>query len=264
MGSLMPAFTACRTMCRNKQFQDEDKLKHLAEMLWYADQAYEGESERTLSKRLEKRGACPSNSYPGRADLACDAHLGSALMLDLTGKPTCRRPDAHQSHMHQHCSIPSLHHCGIVTLRAVIWAKEQLSGPAGIRVLCSCAERRAKPAGCCVAGDDTDSWCLLAGFGLVHVKLTSTWAEHCPAYFLAISLEKKEVIISVRGTAQVEDVITDLTALPRVRSLDDTCQVLESTCNLPHVNKRYCSSKACHHRIDDFALCDKDARLLRT
>ncbi|CAK0787789.1 hypothetical protein CVIRNUC_011011 [Coccomyxa viridis] len=92
----------------DKQFQDEDKLKHLAEMLWYADQAYEGESERTLSKRLEKRG-----------------------------------------------------------------------------------------------------------FGLVHVKLTSTWAEHCPAYFLAISLEKKEVIISVRGTAQVEDVITDLTALPR-------------------------------------------------
>ena len=64
------------------------------------------------------------------------------------------------------------------------------------------------------------SCCLHAGFGLVHVKLTSTWAEHCPAYFLAISLEKKEVIISVRGTAQVEDVITDLTALPRVRTLD--------------------------------------------
>ena len=52
----MLAFTACWTMCRDKQFQDEDKLKHLAEMLWYADQAYEGESERTLSKRLEKRG----------------------------------------------------------------------------------------------------------------------------------------------------------------------------------------------------------------
>ena len=56
-------------MCRNKQFQDEGKLKHLAEMLWYADQAYEGESERTLSKRLEKRGACTPNSHPGRAQV---------------------------------------------------------------------------------------------------------------------------------------------------------------------------------------------------
>lgn len=54
-----------------------------------------------------------------------------------------------------------------------------------------------------------------AGFGLVHVKLTSTWAEHCPAYYLAVNLEKKQVVISIRGTAQVEDVITDLTALPR-------------------------------------------------
>jgi len=56
------------------------------------------------------------------------------------------------------------------------------------------------------------------GFGLVNFKLTSTWAEHCPAYFLAISLEKKQVIIAVRGTAQVDDVITDLTALPKVSS----------------------------------------------
>jgi hypothetical protein len=47
------------------------------------------------------------------------------------------------------------------------------------------------------------------------VKLTSTWAEHCPAYYLAVNLEKKQVVISIRGTAQVEDVITDLTALPR-------------------------------------------------
>ena len=50
----------------------------------------------------------------------------------------------------------------------------------------------------------------------MNYKLTSTWAEHCPAYYLAINLEKKQVIISIRGTAQVEDVITDLTALPTV------------------------------------------------
>ncbi len=64
------------------------------------------------------------------------------------------------------------------------------------------------------------------GFGLVNFKLTSTWAEHCPAYFLAISLEEKQVIIAVRGTAQVDDVITDLTALPKVSSfLINTSQV---------------------------------------
>ena len=32
-----------------------------------------------------------------------------------------------------------------------------------------------------------------------------------------LSLQKKELLITVRGTAQVEDVITDLTALPTVR-----------------------------------------------
>ena len=59
-------------------------------------------------------------------------------------------------------------------------------------------------------------WCIHAGFGLVNYKLTSTWAEHCPAYYLAISLEEKQVMIAIRGTAQIEDVITDLTALPTV------------------------------------------------
>ena len=98
----------------------------------------------------------------------------------------------------------------------------------------------------------------------MHVKLTSTWAEHCPAYFLAISLEKKEVIISVRGTAQVEDVITDLTALPRVKPLDEACKVRESTCNLPHINKGRCSSRARHHRSDHPAMLDKGACLQRT
>lgn len=46
-----------RVACRGEQYSDEGELEHLAQMLWYADQAYEGESERTLSKRLEKRGA---------------------------------------------------------------------------------------------------------------------------------------------------------------------------------------------------------------
>ena len=36
---------------------DEARLEHLGEMLWYADMAYEGESERTLHDRLVKKGA---------------------------------------------------------------------------------------------------------------------------------------------------------------------------------------------------------------
>ena len=32
-------------------------------------------------------------------------------------------------------------------------------------------------------------------------------------------MQKKEFLITVRGTAEVEDVITDLTALPTVREL---------------------------------------------
>ena len=42
--------------CRHELYMDERELKHLAEMLWYADQAYEGESEKTLSQRLSKKG----------------------------------------------------------------------------------------------------------------------------------------------------------------------------------------------------------------
>ena len=42
--------------CRHDRFEDEGELKHLSEMLWFADQAYEGESEKTLSQRLGKKG----------------------------------------------------------------------------------------------------------------------------------------------------------------------------------------------------------------
>lgn len=42
--------------CRHKQYNDDAELGLLADMLWYADMAYEGESERTLSQRLAKRG----------------------------------------------------------------------------------------------------------------------------------------------------------------------------------------------------------------
>ncbi len=60
--------------------------------------------------------------------------------------------------------------------------------------------------------------CACSGYALSHVKLTSTWAEHCPAYYMALNLDEKELLIAIRGTAQIEDVVTDLTALPKVGS----------------------------------------------
>ena len=58
-----------------------------------------------------------------------------------------------------------------------------------------------------------------AGYELVHAKLEATWAEHCPAYYLAINTEERRLLISVRGTAEVEDVVTDLIASPEVRAM---------------------------------------------
>ena len=100
-------------MCRDKQFQDEDELEHLAEMLWYADQAYEGESERTLSKRLEKKGArqTPFAMHARLEKLACRTRLGSAChtWLDSSLAGTLRRPT------HRHCFISTLHRHSIVS-----------------------------------------------------------------------------------------------------------------------------------------------------
>ena len=48
------------------------------------------------------------------------------------------------------------------------------------------------------------------------MKLTSTWADHQPAFFMATQAEAREVVVAIRGTAQLEDVVTDLTALPEV------------------------------------------------
>lgn len=44
---------------RGNESVDEAKLQLLGNMLWFADQAYEGESERTLHARLMKKGQHP-------------------------------------------------------------------------------------------------------------------------------------------------------------------------------------------------------------
>jgi len=58
-----------------------------------------------------------------------------------------------------------------------------------------------------------------AGFALNYVKLAATWADHQPAFFMATHARRREVVVAVRGTAQLEDVVTDLTALPEVPTL---------------------------------------------
>ena len=54
-------------ICSGKESVNEKELETLGEMLWYADMAYEGESERTLHERLMKKGA-PALSSPPFAD----------------------------------------------------------------------------------------------------------------------------------------------------------------------------------------------------
>ena len=46
--------------------------------------------------------------------------------------------------------------------------------------------------------------------------MTATWGEHEPAYYIATHSEKREVVVAIRGTWAVEDVVTDITALPVV------------------------------------------------
>lgn len=48
--------------------------------------------------------------------------------------------------------------------------------------------------------------------------MNATWGEHEPAYYVATHTENKEVVVAIRGTWAVEDVITDITALPVVSS----------------------------------------------
>lgn len=54
------------------------------------------------------------------------------------------------------------------------------------------------------------------GYHLNFAKMTATWGEHEPAYYVATHTDKKEVVVAIRGTWAVEDVVTDITALPVV------------------------------------------------
>ena len=47
-------------------------------------------------------------------------------------------------------------------------------------------------------------------------KMQATWGKHEPAYFVATNDERKELLCVIRGTAQMEDLVTDLVAHPVV------------------------------------------------
>ena len=70
--------------------------------------------------------------------------------------------------------------------------------------------------------DSTLVFYCTAGFHLNFAKMAATWGEHQPAYYLATHNDKKEVVVAIRGTWAVEDVVTDINALPVV-SPKPTC-----------------------------------------
>ena len=50
--------------------------------------------------------------------------------------------------------------------------------------------------------------------------MEASWGEeHCPAYFVATNTEAKELLVCIRGTSEMEDLLVDITAFPVVRRL---------------------------------------------
>jgi hypothetical protein len=67
---------------------DKERLNHLAEMLWFADQAYEGESEKVLHARLVKRGMCITLRIQLSSQNHVTAHQ-AAMVPSQIGKYKC-------------------------------------------------------------------------------------------------------------------------------------------------------------------------------
>uniref|UniRef100_A0A0G4HBU8 sn-1-specific diacylglycerol lipase n=1 Tax=Chromera velia CCMP2878 TaxID=1169474 RepID=A0A0G4HBU8_9ALVE len=54
----------------------------------------------------------------------------------------------------------------------------------------------------------------LRGFEELVWEPSSSWGEHRPAHFLAVNRSEKKAVFSVRGTRDIEDVLTDLAVVP--------------------------------------------------
>ena len=64
--------------------------------------------------------------------------------------------------------------------------------------------------------------CCVQGYSLTHARMEATWGEeHCPAYFVATHTEDKELLVCIKGTSQMEDLLADVTAFPVVRTVVD-------------------------------------------
>ena len=46
---------------------------------------------------------------------------------------------------------------------------------------------------------------LSAGYNLNFAKMNATWGEHQPAYYVATHAERKELLVAVRGTWEVNN-----------------------------------------------------------
>ncbi|KAK9820663.1 hypothetical protein WJX74_001715 [Apatococcus lobatus] len=63
------------------------------------------------------------------------------------------------------------------------------------------------------------------GWELALAKMQATWGKHEPSYFVATHQERKELLCVIRGTAQMEDLVTDLVAHPVPFDGDESLQV---------------------------------------
>lgn len=62
--------------------------------------------------------------------------------------------------------------------------------------------------------------CDFAGYALNFAKMEASWGQdHCPAFFVATNAAAKQLLVCIRGTREVEDILADVTAFPVVSCL---------------------------------------------
>lgn len=89
-------------------------------------------------------------------------------------------------------------------------------------------------------------WTLPKGVKLIHAEPSSTWSR--PAYFIGVDLKRRCAVLSIRGTASLQDVLTDFAAQeadtpwgPSHKGMLDAAQVVvqEACPRLEEVLERY-------------------------
>lgn len=139
---------------------------------------------------------------------------------------------------------------GKISCALELWTRHKMARPdAGPEQLV--LQDKASKGGSCI-GD--------AGWELALAKMQATWGKHEPSYFVATHQERKELLCVIRGTAQMEDLVTDLVAHPVVSPavapllsliLQQTVHLLTNRhltclpCVEPHCSLLYASPCSC-------------------